>query len=160
MAGKSALVRHVLGVVRADEDSARSTVLVAQSSAALGGVTLYTAKQWLQRWKGPQLSGAVAMQRLLEAAGIHESEAQEGGKLAGALGVLLGAGPAAPVPVSQQLDALVAVLSGLATQRSLILCVEDAEHLDPSSEVSDTPACGLSGPGGAVQNASRNPGTA
>ena len=41
MAGKSALVRHVLGVVRADE-TVRTTVLVAQSSAALSGVTLFT----------------------------------------------------------------------------------------------------------------------
>ena len=41
--GKSALVQHVLGAVRADE-GARSTVLVAQSSAALGGVTLFTVR--------------------------------------------------------------------------------------------------------------------
>ena len=36
-------MQHVLQLVRAD-DSARSTVLVAQSSATLGGVTLYTVR--------------------------------------------------------------------------------------------------------------------
>ena len=41
--GKSALVQHVLGAVRAD-DGARTTVLVAQSSATLGGVTLFTVR--------------------------------------------------------------------------------------------------------------------
>ena len=65
------------------------------------------------------------VQRLLEAAGMVEEEA--GGKLASALGQLLGtSGTAAAVSVSQQVDVLVAVLSGLATQRSLVLAVEDA----------------------------------
>ena len=72
----------------------------------------------------------MALQRLLEAAGLPDEEA--GGQLAGPLGELLGtSGAPAPVSVAQQVDALVAVLSGLATRRSLVLAIEDVRgHLD------------------------------
>ena len=61
-------------------------------------------------------------------------EAQTGGSVTDALGVLLGTSPGAPVSVSQQVEALVAVLGGLAARSPLILAVEDAENLDPSSQ--------------------------
>ena len=47
-------------------------------------------------------------------------------------GVQLTPAPSPPVHVSQT-EALVSVLSGLAKQRPLILCVEDAENLDADS---------------------------
>ena len=57
----------------------------------------------------------------------------------GALGVLLGTS-SAPVSVSQQVGALVAVMCGLAAQRPLILVVEDAEHIDHSSQARAPPS--------------------
>ena len=45
----------------------------------------------------------------------------------------------APVSVSQQVGALVAVMCGLAAQRPLILVVEDAEHIDHSSQARAPP---------------------
>ena len=107
------------------------------AQATLGGVPLFTAKQWLQRWRGPQLSAEVALQRLLEAAGMTD---EAGEQALGALGVLLGT-TSAPVAVAEQVDALVAVLSGLAARRSLILVVEDAEHLESSSQARTPSVC-------------------
>ena len=101
--------------------------------------TCAQAKQWLQRWKGPQLSEGVALQRLLEAAGMDE--AQAGGTVTDALGVLLGTSTGAPVSVSHQVDALVAVLGGLAARRPLILAIEDVRG--PSTSSLARPACVL-----------------
>ena len=129
--GKSALVRHVLSAVREDDSAGASTlVLVAQCSATLGGVPMFTCRQWLQRWRGAQLSQGTALQRLLQTAGL---EWQPGEPLLGALEALLGTS-SEPVPVSEQTKALVAVLCGIAARRPLILAVEDAEHLEGSSQ--------------------------
>ena len=65
---------------------------------------------------------------------------EAGEQALGALGVLLGT-TSAPVAVAEQVDALVAVLSGLAARRSLILVVEDAEHLESSSQARTPSVC-------------------
>jgi hypothetical protein len=106
--GKSALVRHVLASVREDE-AAHAMVLVAQSSATLGGVMLHTAKQFLQRWRHAQLPAAAVVARVLAAAGMAGAEGDDGAgdeteEVAArkkALGALVGDG-GAPVPIVQQ----------------------------------------------------------
>ena len=130
--GKSALLREVIRVVREDGGAARRTrVLVAQSSAMLSKCTpLHTARQWLLRWHGANMLPADITARVLKDAGLAADAESAVGR---AVGALLGDSNAASVALEEQVAALVAVLTGLAAERPLLLCVEDAEHLDPAS---------------------------
>ena len=137
--GKSALCRHVLEVQRrATDDGAASRprvmLLAAQCSAMLSecGVPLHSCKQFLQRWRQPQLAPAAVAQRILAAAGLEAADLED--DVRAALRKLLGeecAGQAAPV--ASQEAALLLVLRGLAQQQPLLLLIEDAEFLDTAS---------------------------
>ena len=92
---------------------------------------LYTAKQWLSRWKVAGMSPADAARRLLADAG---GEADADDSTAHALEALLGGGGGGGGGAEQLTNALVTVLLRLARSgRPLMLCVEDAEHLDSGS---------------------------
>ena len=96
---------------------------------------LYTAKQWLSRWKVAGMSPADAARRLLADAGGEAAAPDADDSTAHALEALLGGGGGGGGGGAEQLtSALVKVLLRLARSgRPLMLCVEDAEHLDSGS---------------------------
>ena len=133
--GKSALLRNVLQTVQASGGggTAPVRVLMAQSSAMVSEcVPLHTCRQWLHRWHGPQ-----RLPKLLDEIRSVEGEAGAMESLKPALASLLGAGGGgtgtAAASMDQKTEALAEAVLGLSRARPLILCIEDAEHLDSAS---------------------------
>ena len=132
--GKSALMRHVLSELSTTEYKPRA--IVAQSSALMKDCApLYTAKQWLKRWQGENMTLGQMVQRVLQDAGLSGGDDDV---LERAVGALLGSGAAVQVPA--QVEALARVLLGMSRgRRGLALTVEDAEVRPPRSPSAPVP---------------------
>ena len=114
-------MRHVLGEVSLTENAPR--IVVAQSSALMSQCApLFTARQWLKRWRGAEQP----LKRLLSDAGLEEEPA-----LAATVGALLGEGSGVGesggggVQLSDLVTDMARLLLGLSRgRRGLALAVE------------------------------------